>query len=72
MTWVSRCIKAMLWEVNGCTVNEWRKLLKAFIRLLEEVVERIKRETEKVIYDVKERDIVIVCVIEDIEEAFKG
>ena len=61
----------MLREVNGCTVNEWRELLNAFIRLLNEVVERVKRQTEKVVYDVSECDIVIVRVIENIKEAFK-
>ena len=45
-------------------------MFKAFIRLLEEMVERIERKVKKM-YDVRECDVVIICIIKEMEEAFE-
>ena len=68
MAWMSRCVMAVSWEVDGCGMDKWRQLVKAFVRLLNEIIERIKWEGEKVIYNVCECDIIIIRIVEDVKK----
>ena len=43
-------------------------MVKAFVRLLNEIIKSVKWEGEKVVYYVGERDVIIVCIVEDIEK----
>ena len=68
---MSRGVTTILREFIGRVVNEWIKLFDAFVRLLTKVVKRVKRKGEEIVYDVSECDVVIVCTIENMKEAFK-
>ena len=68
---MSRCVVAILGEIDGCGMHEWGNFVKAFGRLLDEMVEGIKGKSEKMVYDIRKRDIIIIRIVENVEKAFE-
>ena len=68
---MGRCVKAVLWKVDGCVQDEGRESFKALMGLLDELIERVERKGEKVIYDVSECNVIIECVVEGINKVFE-